>query len=217
MISNLPDYEVGTDGSFREWIWPGLGENHAHRHASHLYALYDEQPSEIVNNPDFVKAVEYSVRQRFEYHKERPVMAFGLVQIGLASAHIGNKELTQEIINFLSKGYWTTGMGSFHNRANLFNTDISGGFPYLCTSSLVYADSGYIRFFPARPEQWKSGSVKGLLLRGAITVKELTWNQENAKAILVSKTKQKITIENSKGIKKDYDLRSGMETEIEIE
>lgn len=217
IISNLPDYEVAPDGSFREWLWPGLGENHAHRHASQLYALYDEQPTEIVNNPELVKAVEYSIKRRFQHHQERPVMAFGLVQLGLAAAHIGNKELTQEIINFLSKGYWTTGMGSFHNRNNLFNTDISGGFPYLIASSLVYADPGTIRFFPARPEQWKSGSVKGLLLRGGITVKELTWNEEKAKAILVSKMEQTITIENSEGIKKDYELRPGGETMLEIE
>ena len=217
IISNLPDYEIAPDGSFREWLWPGLGENHAHRHASQLYALYDEQPAEIVNNPELVKGVEFTIRQRFEHHKERPVMAFGLVQLGLAAAHVGNKNLTQEIINFLANGYWTTGMGSFHNRDDLFNTDISGGFPYLVASSLVYANPGYIRFFPARPEQWKSGSVKGLLLRGAITVKELTWNEENAKAILVSKTEQTITIENSLGIKKDYDLLPGIEKEIKFD
>jgi len=217
IIANLPGYEVGTDGSFREWLWPGLKDNNAHRHASHLYALFDERPPEIVNNPNLVKAVEYTIRRRFEHQQEKPVMAFGLVQFGLAAAHIGNRELTQEILNFLANGYWTTGMGSFHNRNNLFNTDISGGFPYLCASSLVYADPGTIHFFPARPEQWKSGSVKGLLLRGGITVEELTWNEEKAKAILVSKTKQTITVENSRGIKKDYNLSPGTETEIEIE
>ncbi|MFN2396872.1 MAG: glycoside hydrolase family 95-like protein, partial [Bacteroidales bacterium] len=215
IISNLPDYEVGPEGSFREWLWPGLAENHAHRHASQLYALYDEQPPEIINNPELVKAVEYTIRQRFKHHQERPVMAFGLVQIGLAAAHIGNYQLTQEIINFLVNGYWSTGLGSFHDRNELFNTDISGGFPYLCASSLVYADPGHIRFFPARPAQWESGTIKGLLLRGGIIVKELKWNKENAKAILVSKTEQTITIENSKGIKKEYILKPGKETEIE--
>lgn len=217
IIANLPDYEVGPDGSFREWLWPGLKDNNSHRHASHLYALFDERPSEIVNNPDLVKAVEHSIHQRFEYQKKKPVMAFGLVQLGLASAHIEKKNLTQEIINFLANGYWTTGMGSFHNRNNLSNVDISGGFPYLCASTLVYADPGYIRFFPARPEQWKSGSVKGLLLRGGLTVKKLTWNEEKAKAILVSNTEQTITVENSRGIKSDYNLLPGTATEIEIE
>ena len=217
IIANLPDYEVGPDGSFREWLWPGLGENHAHRHASHLYALFDERPSDILNNPDLVQAVEYSISQRLEHHKERPVMAFGLVQLGLASVHIGNNSLAQEIINFLSKGYWTTGMGSFHNRDDLFNVDISGGFPYLCASALVYADPGYIRFFPARPEQWKRGSIKGLLLRGGVTVKELAWTEEEATAVLLSATKQTVIIENSQGIEKEYTLLPRMETEIKIE
>jgi hypothetical protein len=141
-------------------------------------------------------------------------MAFGLVQLGLASAHIENNDLTEEIINFLANGYWTTGMGSFHNRDNLFNVDISGGFPYLCASALVYADPGYIRFFPARPEQWKSGSVEGLLLRGGIVVKELTWTEEKATAILVSKSQQTVLIENSLGIKNEVLLQPGEETEI---
>ena len=217
IVSKLPDYEVAPDGSFREWLWPGLEENHAHRHASQLYALFDEQPSEIVNNPGLVKAVEHTIRKRFEHHRERPVMAFGLVQLGLASAHIGNTDLTQEIINFLADGYWTAGMGSFHNRDNLFNVDISGGFPYLCASALVYADPGYIRFFPARPEQWKSGMIKGLLLRGGIVVKELRWTAEKATAILVSDKQQTITVENSLGIKNEVVLVSGTETMIEIE
>ncbi len=217
IISNLPEYEVAPDGSFREWLWPGLEENNAHRHASHLYALYDERPSDIINNPDLVKAVEHTIHERFEHHKERPVMAFGLVQLGLASAHIGNNTLTQEILNFLAIGYWTTGMGSFHNRNDLFNVDISGGFPYLCASSLVYADPGSICFFPAKPELWKSGSIKGLLLRGGIVVNELTWNEEGAKAILVSDTEQQVIVENSQGVKREVVLIPGKEIEIEVE
>jgi alpha-L-fucosidase 2 len=217
IISDLPDYEAGPDGSFREWLWPGLEENHAHRHASQLYALFDERPSEIVNNPDLLNAVEYSIRQRFEHHKERPVMAFGLVQLGLAAARIENADLTQAIINFLSKGYWTKGMGSFHNRNDLFNVDISGGFPYLCASSLVYADPGYIQFFPALPEQWKSGSVEGLLLRGGITVKELTWKAEKAEAVLVSGKDQTVIVENPQGLSNEIVLHAGRETVIEIE
>jgi hypothetical protein len=217
IITNLPDYEVGPDGSFREWLWPGLEENHAHRHASQLYALFDERPSEIVDNPDLLSAVEYSIQQRFEHHKERPVMAFGLVQLGLASTHIGNADLTQEIINFLSNGYWTTGMGSFHNRNDLFNVDISGGFPYLCASSLVYADPGLIHFFPALPEQWKSGSLEGVLLRGGITVKELTWKANKAEAVLVSKKDQTVIVENPLGERKEVVLAAGTETGIAIE
>lgn len=59
-----------------------------------------------------------------------------------------------------------------------------------------------LHFFSARPEQRKKGIVKGMLLRAGIVVEELTWNEVNAKAVLVSKSEQTFTIEGSKGVKK---------------
>jgi len=200
LLAKMPPYEVGPDGSFREWLWPGLKEFNDHRHASHFYPLYDEMPPEIVENPALVKAVGHSGRARMDWQEKTHFMAFGTVQIGLAAAHVGDAELAQRTINDLGRHYWSTGMGSFHNGGELFNMDISGGFPYLCASTLVYSDPGVIRFFPARPPQWKSGSLKGVRLRGAITLSELTWEGANAKAVLVSDKDQTVTI-TAPGIK----------------
>jgi len=193
LMAKLPDYQVGTDGSFREWLWPGLEESNEHRHASQLYALYDQMPPEILDHPELVKAVEHSIRERLKFRAKNNGMAFGLVQLGLSALHIGNAELAQRVINILAKDFWTEGMGSFHDAHNLFNSDISGGFPYLCASALVYADPGTIRFFPARPPQWTKGSLKGIRLRGQITLKELSWNGPQAKAVLLSDVDQKVT------------------------
>jgi alpha-L-fucosidase 2 len=93
-----------------------LEDNNQHRHASHLCALYDEMTSKIVDNPVLVKAVEHTVGERLYFQEKNPVMAFGVVQLGLASKQVGNSELTQESINFLAKGYCSSGMVSFHNR-----------------------------------------------------------------------------------------------------
>ena len=194
LMAKLPDYQVGPDGSFREWLWPGLAESNEHRHASQLYALYDRMPPEILDHPELVKAVEHTIRERLKFRAKNDGMAFGLVQLGLSAIHIGNAELAERVINVLAKDFWTEGMGSFHDAHNLFNSDISGGFPYLCASSLVYADPGMIRFFPARPPQWTKGSLKGIRLRGQITLKELSWNGNQAKALLVSDKDQKVTI-----------------------
>jgi hypothetical protein len=141
-----------------------------------------------------VKAVEHTIRERLKFRAKNDGMAFGLVQLGLSAIHIGNAELAQRVINILAKDFWTEGMGSFHDAHNLFNSDISGGFPYLCASALVYADPGKIRFFPARPPQWTKGSLKGIRLRGQITLKELSWNGSQAKAVLVSDVDQKVTL-----------------------
>jgi hypothetical protein len=216
LIALMPAYEVAEDGAFREWLWPGLSESHEHRHASHLYPLYDEMPPEIVRNPQLVKAVEKSIQKRFEFREHFNGMAFGIIQIGLAAAHIGNSKQTEQAINMLAKKFWSSGMASFHDPGKLFNMDISGGFPYLCTSALVYADPGHIRLFPALPEQWKSGSVKGVRLRGGIVVSELTWNGPKAKIILLSDTNQVVTLTTPDGKTISIKLQAGITTTVNI-
>jgi hypothetical protein len=214
LMAKLPDYQVGPDGSFREWLWPGLAESNEHRHASQLYALYDRMPPEILDHPELVKAVEHTIRERLKFRAKNDGMAFGLVQLGLSAIHVGNAELAGRVINILAKDFWTEGMGSFHDAHNLFNCDISGGFPYLCASALVYADPGTIRFFPARPPQWTKGSVRGIRLRGQITLKELSWNGNQAKAVLLSDVDQNVTIMVKHKRKSSVTLMEGVATEI---
>ena len=189
-------------------------------------------PEEIVGNPALLKGVAYSGRERMKHLEERGEMAFGIVFLGLAAAHTGDAELAQRAINELGTRYWTYGMGSLHYPfpdknhfdfrngrsfcGSVFNTDISGGFPYLCASTLVYSDPGLIRFFPARPEQWKSGSIKGLRLRGAITLVELTWDGTHAKAVLIADKNQTVTIVTPEGQKRACVLHAGMPENVNL-
>ncbi|WP_421918913.1 glycosyl hydrolase family 95 catalytic domain-containing protein [Marinifilum sp.] len=215
ILKDLPEYEVDEDGYFREWLWPGLKNNLRHRHASQLYPLYDDAPEEIINNPTLVKGIEKFLAYHLPYKDRSGDMAFGVVQDGLAATRIGNSQYTQEAINLLSGDYWTYSMSSLHDQRKIMNMDISGGFPYLCSSALVYADPGYIRFFPALPEQWKEGSIKGIRLRGGILVKELTWNETSAQVILISDKTQTIDIEvNGKKITKE--LGAGVEEKLAL-
>jgi alpha-L-fucosidase 2 len=217
LVAKMPAYEIAPDGSFREWLWPGLEESNRHRHVSQLYALYDGMPAEIVGNPALVTAVAHTISERMKFRNEvRCGMAFGAVHLGLSAEHIGNAEQATEIINMLAKNFWADGMASYHDWGNLFNMDISGGFPCLCANALVYADPGRIRFFPARPGQWKSGSIKGLRLRGGIVVRELTWDGARAKAVLVSDTDQSIIVELPDGKANPLHLRAGTAARVEL-
>ena len=195
IIADLPDYEVDENGYFREWLWPGLNNNINHRHASLFYALYDDAPDEIIQNPTLIKGIEKYLDYHLKYKNRSADMAFGTVQDGLTAAHIGNAIYTQEAINLLLKGFWTNSMASLHDKGKIMNMDISGGFPYLCTSALVFANPGYIKFLPALPPQWEKGHIKGIRLRGGILVNELSWNGSKAEATLTADKSQLITIE----------------------
>lgn len=37
----MPSYMLNENGEIREWMWKDLQDNHKHRHASHLFGLYD--------------------------------------------------------------------------------------------------------------------------------------------------------------------------------
>ena len=217
LVAKMPPYEASADGFFREWLWPGLKDHNEHRHASHLYPLYDEMPPEIVENPVLLKAVAQTGRARMAFHEKNGQMAYGIVLIGLAAAHSTDAELAQRAINELAKRYWSAGMGSYHCPDTLFNMDISGGLPYLCASTLVYSDPGVIRFFPARPPQWKNGSLRGVRLRGAITLAELSWDGTKARAVLVSDKDQTVTLVAPGVASRTCTLTAGKATEVNLQ
>ncbi|MGZ5287185.1 MAG: glycosyl hydrolase family 95 catalytic domain-containing protein, partial [Flavisolibacter sp.] len=180
MLQSMPAYEIGPDGSLREWLWKDLQENHRHRHVSQLYALFDETAPEFVNDEKLRAAALKVLDEKMKFRKQEGggEMAFGLVQLGLAAAHLGDKEKCAQLVDWLASKYWSTSMGSFHNVGHLFNTDISGGLPYLVSQMLVNSVNGGAVFFPAKPTQWEQGQIKGLLLRGNVWLKELSWNKE---------------------------------------
>ena len=100
-------------------------------------------------------------------------------------------------LKLLTDKNWLKGGGSCHDWKNCFNTDISGGYPYLISEMLVHSEEVgngergtgnggryLLRFLPAKPKDWKSGSIKGLLLRGGIVLESLEWQDDDFSAIL---------------------------------
>ncbi|MDB5014893.1 MAG: trehalose/maltose hydrolase or phosphorylase, partial [Daejeonella sp.] len=202
MLLKLPEYKVAKDGTLREWLWPDLEENHKHRHSSQLYALFDVEDPLIINYPRLVKAVNRTIdeKMKFRIEEDGGEMSFGLVQLGLAAAHIGEAEKANQIIKWLSSKYWSTGMGSYHNVGNLFNTDISGGLPAVIIQMLAYSEPGLVSLIPALPKEWNKGKIEGLLLRGQIQVKSLSWNGKHVEVVMKSAVAQNIDLKFPKSI-----------------
>ncbi len=202
MLLKLPKYKVAPDGTLCEWLWPDLEQNHKHRHSSHLYALFDAQDTNITNYRRLVNAVNRTIdeKMKFRIEEDGGEMSFGLVQLGLAAAHIGEGEKANQIVKWLSSKYWSTGMGSYHNVGNLFNTDISGGLPAVIIQMLAYSERGLVSLIPALPKEWSKGTIEGLLLRGHILVKSLSWNGKHVEVVLKSAVAQNIDLKFPRSI-----------------
>ncbi len=200
-LSYLPAYQISDDGVLKEWMWDGLTDNQAHRHASHLYGLYEIPDQEIMQSENLKKAVKKTIAERMKIRKQQMggEMAFGMCHLGFAAVNMKDKETAAEILEYLSRFYWTNGMATTHNPGNLFNMDISGGIPSLMTRMIMNSQPGYITLFPAIPDDWRKGEIKGVLARGNIKFNSVKWDNKKVELSLVSKEKQKVMIDLGEG------------------
>jgi len=176
ILEGLPEYDVGADGAFREWIWPGMENNNEHRHCSHMYPLYFEMDPEVDTSAYLREACTRAIEDRLDYRKEIKggTMAYGLNLLGVAAAHLGNARQAYECLDMMAARYWTTSLASAHNPSHNLNMDISGGYPSLVIEMLMYSRNEFIELLPALPAQWSSGKITGLRAKGGFEV-DIYW------------------------------------------
>jgi hypothetical protein len=176
----LPPPRVAPDGQLAEWLDPRFPDNAAHRHASHLYAFWYGQsehfPAELKD------AARESVRTRLAWRAQDPTappghmeMAFGLVQLGLAAAAVGDADAALQCVEWLARDHVRSNMMPTHDAGTLFNTDAAGGLPALVAAMLVGGDESVLALLPALPAAWPTGRVTGLRARGGVIIERLSW------------------------------------------
>lgn len=197
MLSHIPVYQINENGVLKEWMWPGFTDNQSHRHASHLYGLYDIPDSDITGNTERLKAAKKTIHERMKIRTQHRGgdMAFGMCLLGFAAVNAGDKATANEILQYLSRFYWTNSMATTHNPGNLFNMDISGGFPSLITRMLANSQPGKVQLLSALPDDWTTGEVTGILLRGNIVIDRMTWNESEVSVTFRSKHKQSLHVD----------------------
>jgi alpha-L-fucosidase 2 len=175
----LPQYRVAADGSLAEWLGAHHAEHPGHRHASHLYPLwYEPDPAFGIAERT---AAAVTVAQKLAWRQAQPgpqQMAFGLVQLGLAAAHLEDAETSLRCVEWLVRDHWKPNMVSTHDEGAIFNVDACGGVPALIAEMLLQSTVGELRLLPALPAAWTSGRVTGLRGRGGVVVDELIWTPE---------------------------------------
>lgn len=177
MLKKMPEYMISAEGAIKEWLTPKLEDNYGHRHSSQLYALFDDLPEEIAQNPELRAAFKRVIEIKLERHwkdNASGFMSFGVVQLGQAATSLGESELAYQCLIPLVNRYWLHNLASMHNHKTLFNMDISGGLPAVIIKMLMASDPGKIQLLPALPDAWPVGKISGLSARGGFEV-DITW------------------------------------------
>jgi alpha-L-fucosidase 2 len=190
MLAKMPSYQINSDGALKEWTTPLLEDNYAHRHCSHLYAIYYGMPAEIKNDPELLQGFRVALEKRMDVRRKeaedisvngRPPgeMAFGIVFEAMAAASLRHADECALIVEWLANRYWNSNLVSTHNPKEIFNTDICGGLPAVIHRMLVDSQPGWIELLPALPAGWYEGRIEGIRCRGNIEIRSLDWSHEN--------------------------------------
>jgi alpha-L-fucosidase 2 len=193
IVAELPPYRVADDGTLAEWISPGYAEQIAHRHASQLYPLWYDPDAAFRGDSAGARALRSaareSVRRKLAWRQAQPgpppgrgEMAFGLAQLGLAAAALGDAASAAACVRILVRDHWQPALTTTHDAGRIFNLDAAGALPAVVAAMLVGSSVGELRLLPALPAEWPRGEATGLRARGGVVLERLRWDERVVEA-----------------------------------
>ncbi len=162
----LPPLQIGKRGQLQEWIEDYDESEPAHRHVSHLYALYPGHDISLATTPELAAAVKRSLELRGDGGT-----GWSTVWRAALWARLHNPQRAYANLRILIT---QSTLPNMFDLCPPFQIDGNLGGPAAITEMLIQSTSDEITVLPALPEQWRSGSLKGVRLRGGAKA-DIVW------------------------------------------
>lgn len=174
MLDALPPIRVSKDGRIMEWYNDVEETEPGHRHISHLYGLH---PGNEINreNRELFEAAEKTLEYRLSHGGGHTGWSKAWVTCFYARLGNGGK-VYQNVVQMIQKCIQDN-LLDIHPP---FQIDGNFGLAEAVMESLVQSHAGYVDLLPALPDEWDTGFIKGIRLRGAMSA-DICWENGTLK------------------------------------
>ncbi|MEO7046505.1 MAG: glycoside hydrolase family 95 protein [Ferruginibacter sp.] len=203
----LAPYPIGKNGNLLEWSQDWRSTDPAHRHLSHMYAVFPGSEISPLITPQLAEAAKKALSLRAKTNG-----SWGFAWKAACWARLYEGDSAMQTLRYQLRYVSATAATPVNNLGlypNLFNSEVPGVIlngntciTAAVTEMLLQSQTGIIDLLPALPTALRQGSVKGLCARGGFVINIDWFDNQLTTANVFAKTNSACKI----NLKKHYKI-----------